>query len=807
MKIKITLLLTVLCFVATAFKASGQTVNTFTGENAGVNNTGNYNTGYGVNALMNNTSHSNNAFGVGALSNSTGGFNCAFGNEALALNGLGRLNCSLGTRTLFNNDTGSGNIAVGHRSQEANIDGNNNTAVGYATLLFNLGSSNTAVGSYSPRSLLTGDFNIFIGVESATNLLNGSYNVFLGNKITFPKVPSTPTFAGNDTSKSIIIADGLGNQRIFIQKNGDMGIGLGNNVIPVNKLDIKGGVAIGRNFTPNGTTPGILAPANGLMVEGNVGIGTTSPNNKVEITEGTNGKSGLRFTNLTSAYNPPASQVSNRFLTVNQFGDVVLNKMINAVETNELTSTANLMTSNVNGISSLSTIINSISNAVNSSNQLITTVNGVASAPVSLPGIDNSITNELQTISQSGNTITLSNGGGSFILPTFTDIPQTISQTGNTVTLSNGGGSFTLPTLTDTDAQSLSLAGNTLSISNGNSVTLPAYVDIPQTISQTGNTVTLSNGGGSFTLPADLDTDAQSLALAGNILSISNGNSVTLPSQVPQTISQTGNTVTLSNGGGSFTLPASADTDQQILSLTGQVLSISNGNSIVLPNNGPQNITQNGAIVTLSNGGGSITLQSTTVTAGTNVSILGNGSSGTPYVVSARDTSLYADNGAIDPTTTISGSRIVQMNNSNIWFNSANSSTNGKIYIGSTATYPSTSGNYKLFVEGGIMTEKVKVALRSTANWADYVFEKDYKLMPLKNVEAFITKHKHLPGIDSASELTKNGLDLAEMQAKHMAKIEEMMLYIIEQNKTIEKSIKDIEELKKQVQVLTANED
>ena len=751
MKIKITLLLTVLCFVATAFKASGQTVNTFTGENAGVNNTGNYNTGYGVNALMNNTSHSNNAFGVGALSNSTGGFNCAFGNEALALNGLGRLNCSLGTRTLFNNDTGSGNIAVGHRSQEANIDGNNNTAVGYATLLFNLGSSNTAVGSYSPRSLLTGDFNIFIGVESATNLLNGSYNVFLGNKITFPKVPSTPTFAGNDTSKSIIIADGLGNQRIFIQKNGDMGIGLGNNVIPVNKLDIKGGVAIGRNFTPNGTTPGILAPANGLMVEGNVGIGTTSPNNKVEITEGTNGKSGLRFTNLTSAYNPPASQVSNRFLTVNQFGDVVLNKMINAVETNELTSTANLMTSNVNGISSLSTIINSISNAVNSSNQLITTVNGVASAPVSLPGIDNSITNELQTISQSGNTITLSNGGGSFILPTFTDIPQTISQT--------------------------------------------------------GNTVTLSNGGGSFTLPADLDTDAQSLALAGNILSISNGNSVTLPSQVPQTISQTGNTVTLSNGGGSFTLPASADTDQQILSLTGQVLSISNGNSIVLPNNGPQNITQNGAIVTLSNGGGSITLQSTTVTAGTNVSILGNGSSGTPYVVSARDTSLYADNGAIDPTTTISGSRIVQMNNSNIWFNSANSSTNGKIYIGSTATYPSTSGNYKLFVEGGIMTEKVKVALRSTANWADYVFEKDYKLMPLKNVEAFITKHKHLPGIDSASELTKNGLDLAEMQAKHMAKIEEMMLYIIEQNKTIEKSIKDIEELKKQVQVLTANED
>ena len=755
MKIKITLLFTVLFFAGTFFKAKAQTNNTFTGENSGVNNTGNNNTGHGVNALTNNTSHSNNAFGAGTLTNTTGGFNCAFGNEALALNGIGRLNCALGTRTLFSNESGSGNIAIGHRSQEANVDGDNNTAVGYATLLTNIGSSNTVLGSYSPRSLQTGDSNIFIGAESAINLLTGSYNVFLGNRISFPKVPSTPILAGNDTSKSIIIADGSGNQRIFIQKNGNMGIGLGNNVIPVNKLDIKGAVAIGKNFTPNGLTSGIAAPVNGLVVEGNVGIGTFSPDNKLEITQGTEGNSGLRFTNLTSNYNPALSQVSNRFLTVNQNGDVVLDRMVNAVETNVLTSNANLMTSNVNSIPSSATIINSISNAVNG-NQLITTVNGVASAPVNLPnfsGLDNSTTNELQTLSQAGNTVTLSNGGGSFSLPTFTDIPQTISQTGNTVTLSNGGGSFTFPTFADTDAQSLFLTGNTLSIFNGNSVTLPAPVDIPQTISQTGNTVTLSNGGGSFTLPSSLDTDEQTLSITGNTLTISNGNSVQLPVR------------------------------------------------------GNQSITQNGAIVTLSNGGGSITLQSTIVTPGNNVSILGNGSAGTPYVVSSTDTSLYADNGNIEAATTVNGNRIVSMNGSNIWFNSGASQPNGKIYIGSTASYPTTTGNYKLYVEGGILTEKVKVALRSTANWADYVFEKNYELMPLKNVEEYIAIHKHLPGIDSASELTKNGLDLAEMQAKHMAKIEEMMLYIIQQNKTIEKSIRDIEELKKQVNVLTANED
>ncbi len=752
MKIKITLLFTVLSFVGTVLKANGQVENTFAGENSGVNNTGNFSTGYGVDALMNNSSNSNNAFGYKTLSNASGGFNCAFGNEALAMNGIGTLNCSLGTRTLYNNDTGSGNIAVGHRALEANVAGNYNTAIGYFSLLKNIGDRNIAMGYYSPRHLISGDDNIFIGSETAINLFSGSNNVFLGNRITLQRDPSTALMAGNDTSKSIIIADGSGNQRIFIQKNGNTGIGLGNNVIPVNKLDIKGGVAIGKTFTPNGITPGIVAPANGLIVEGKVGIGTSTPNNKAEITSGINGSSGLRFTNLTSSYNPATTLTSNRFLTVDSSGDVVLNKIDNAVESNILTSNANLMTSNVNGISSTSPIINSISNAINSSNQLITTVNGVASTPVNLPGgLDNSITNELQTISQTGNTITLSHGGGSFTMPAFTDIPQTVSQTGNTVTLSNGGGSFTFPTFTDTDGQSLFLSGNTLSISNGNSVTLPA--------------------------------------------------------QVPQTISQTGNTVTLSNGGGSFTLPTSSDTDEQTLSLTGNVLHISNGNSIVLPNHGPQNITQNGAIVTLSNGGGSITLQSSVVTAGNNVSVLGNGSAGTPYVVSSTDTSLYKDNGNIDPTTTISGNRVVSMNGSNIWFNSATGQPNGKIYIGSTATYPTTSGNYKLYVEGGILTEKVKVALRSTANWADYVFEKNYDLMPLKNVEEYIAKHKHLPGIDSASELAKNGLDLAEMQAKHMAKIEEMMLYIIEQNKTIEKSIKDIEELKKQVKTLTANED
>lgn len=709
-----------------AERANAQVDNTFSGEGSGVNSTGNFNTGFGKDALMNNTSHSNNAFGARVLAVTTGGFNSAFGNESLANNTTGSLNSAFGTRSLWNNLTGKSNIAFGHRAMESNVFGSNNTAIGYGALLYSTGNNNIALGINTPKNLVSGNNNIFIGAETAKNLITGSYNVFLGS-VSLEATPSSAKVAGNNTDATIILADGLGNQRVFVNKAGNVGIGLGNNVIPANRLDLGGGMVIGRNYVPNAATTSAnttLAPLNGMLVEGKVGIGNKSPNNKVEITHGINGNSGLRFTNLTSQFNPPTGQTSTKFLTVNANGDVVLQKMAGLTNTNIMSSNANLMTTNVNNIPASAPIVNSISNSINASNQLITTVNGVASAPVNLPQ------------------------------PNQT---QTLSQVGNTVTLSNGGGSFTLPTFVDTD------------------------------------------------------TDQQNLALAGNVLSISNGNSVTLPADVPQTISQSGNTITLSNGGGSVTIPNMTDTDQQTLTLNGQVLSISNGNSVVLPTNGPQSITQNGAIVTLSNGGGSITLQSTTVTAGNNVTVLGNGSSGTPYVVSANDTSLYADNGAINTATTVSGNRIVEMNNSNIWFSTGNSSTNGKIYLGATASYPSTTGDYRLFVEGGILTEKVKVALRSSANWADYVFAKDYKLMPLKEVETFVKTNKHLPGVASAEELAKNGIDVAEMQSKQMEKIEELTLYIIDQDKkleaqgkAIEKNTKEIEELKAQIQALIA---
>jgi hypothetical protein len=105
----------------------------------------------------------------------------------------------------------------------------------------------------------------------------------------------------------------------------------------------------------------------------------------------------------------------------------------------------------------------------------------------------------------------------------------------------------------------------------------------------------------------------------------------------------------------------------------------------------------------------------------------------------------------------------------------------GNMRVGNTV---GPSG-YRLAVDGkAICTE---LLVRTVPNWPDYVFNKQYKLPGLQEVEDFISKYNHLPGIPSAKELETNGLNIGEMQKLQMEKIEELTLYIIELKKEIEK--------------------
>ena len=104
---------------------------------------------------------------------------------------------------------------------------------------------------------------------------------------------------------------------------------------------------------------------------------------------------------------------------------------------------------------------------------------------------------------------------------------------------------------------------------------------------------------------------------------------------------------------------------------------------------------------------------------------------------------------------------------------------NGNVGIGTTDTK-----GYKLAVNGSAIFTRVKVA--TYGNWADYVFTASYRLRPLSEVEQYIKQHNHLPEVPSAEEVEKNGLDIADNQATLLKKIEELTLYVIEQNKRIQ---------------------
>lgn len=150
-------------------------------------------------------------------------------------------------------------------------------------------------------------------------------------------------------------------------------------------------------------------------------------------------------------------------------------------------------------------------------------------------------------------------------------------------------------------------------------------------------------------------------------------------------------------------------------------------------------------------------------------------------------------NHGADENTYIRGGKL----NSNVFIND----NGGKVIIGNVTT----PGNYALYVEKGILTEEVKVALKSSAAWADYVFNNDYKLKSLQEVEEYIQKNKHLPNVPSAEELMNDGgVNVSSMMSKQMEKIEELTLYMIQQqkmitaqNELIQIQMKEIETMKK----------
>ncbi|WP_440066368.1 hypothetical protein [Tenacibaculum discolor] len=158
-----------------------------------------------------------------------------------------------------------------------------------------------------------------------------------------------------------------------------------------------------------------------------------------------------------------------------------------------------------------------------------------------------------------------------------------------------------------------------------------------------------------------------------------------------------------------------------------------------------------------------------------------------------RSSSLGSNHFVMEKTTA-NGHLFIRSKSGNLILND----NGGNVGIG-TNHIPT---GYKLAIAGKTITEEVKVQLQS--NWPDYVFSKEYQLPTLQEVEQHIYKKGHLQNIPSAKEVAKDGgIELGEMNRKLLEKIEELTLYTIQQEKSINELKKIVKQQSKQLESLT----
>lgn len=118
----------------------------------------------------------------------------------------------------------------------------------------------------------------------------------------------------------------------------------------------------------------------------------------------------------------------------------------------------------------------------------------------------------------------------------------------------------------------------------------------------------------------------------------------------------------------------------------------------------------------------------------------------------------------------------------------ANPGKNDLVVKGNVSVGTTSSQGHKLAVAGSVIAESVTVKLKSA--WPDYVFEDNYKMKSLTEIEAFIKTNKHLPGMPNQKQVKEEGVNLGEMNRKLLEKVEELTLYLIQEKAAREEQAK-----------------
>jgi len=652
--------------------------------------------------------------------------------------------------------TGDDNTAIGDRSMYSNVDGNpitvsgfRNTAVGKMSLnSISSGSRNTAIGHQAMFVSGMGSSNVAVGDEAGFGLANGHFNTLIG-----------PNCGGQ-------INFGVGNT--FLGRVNTQGADVSNTII----------LADGGTQTSNFGTQRLYINNVGRM---GVNLGNNPiVGNNLEITSvgAVPGTTGLRFRGFVNP-NPGILTTANvqKVLSVGANGDVVLvDDAVSGSGTNNdwsLTGNANTTPTLWHGVNPwmFSTVANSNFIGTTTNQDVIFRRNSIKSGVIG----------ESDT---AFGTMALANRGVNSFNAFLRPVP------GQNTAI--GWQSLAGLTITTGDERNTSIGVNSLG------TTASGTYNVAIGFAAGNNLIDNGGTGGRGNVYIGTNAGALNQTFENNKLYINSSapGPVAIPliggdflnRDLTLNVNNTTPTSLVTINGGVFTAATVGRSGLRFNALreantaqpsNGKVLSVDTNGIVVL-----QNLpAATGGAVAIANG--------------LNTTVLGNGATLNPYQINASN--IYSNDG------TLLGNRTVTMNDNSMIFNTGNT---GRIYIGNDSpafnatSFPTTTGNYRLYVEGGILSEKAKVALKSGLNWADYVFANDYKLMSLTEIESFVKENKHLPGIESADELVKNGLDLGDMQAKQMGKIEELTLYAIEQDKKLDKQGKEIEELKVLVKTL-----